>query len=136
MLGKGLDLFFPINKNLWTSSYVIFTAGYAMLVLAACYWLIDVRGWRAWSRPFLVLGMNSILAFTLSTWVAKNIYLIYRTPMPDGTLVSVATWAYRGWFAPLFSDPRNSSLLFALTYLGFWMAVMWWLHARKIYVKI
>src|SRR5216684_3874273 len=57
--GRLLHPYFPINKNLWTSSFALFTGGFAMLALAACYWVVDVRGSRAWTAPFLVFGMNA-----------------------------------------------------------------------------
>ncbi|MGC2745761.1 MAG: DUF5009 domain-containing protein, partial [Candidatus Angelobacter sp.] len=65
--GYAWHPWFPISKPLWTSSYVLFTAGAACLLLALCWWLIEMRGWRAWSRPFLWLGSNAILAYALST---------------------------------------------------------------------
>ena len=146
-LGYAVNPFFPINKNLWTSSYVLFTAGYAMLALAACYWVVDVRGWRGWARPFVVLGTNAILAFSLATFMAKNL-LIYKMKLPlpgsGGTrVVSAWNWIYLQWFVPLFAglpapwnDPRNSSLAFALCYVLLWMAIMWWFYKRKIFWKV
>ena len=135
LVGEALHPFFPINKSLWTSSYVIFTAGYAMLALAACYWIIDVKRWRAWSKPFVVFGTNAILAFSLSTFMAKNL-IIYKMHAPNGRLVSAGSWAYTTWFAPLFADPRNSSLLYAVTYVLLWLAIMWWFYERKIFLKV
>src|SRR5262249_26829404 len=65
--GKILDLWFPINKKLWTSSFVVFTAGLALLCLALCYWLVDMERWRGiWTKPFLVFGMNSIAAYVFA----------------------------------------------------------------------
>jgi predicted acyltransferase len=133
-VGEAWNLVFPINKNLWTSSYVVFTAGYAMLLLAACYWVIDVKQWRAWSKPFLVFGMNSVLAFTLSTWAARNL-LIYKLPGPKGP-VSTYSWIALHWFKPYFSDPRNSSLAFALSYVMIWLVVMFWFYEKKIFLKV
>ena len=135
-IGEVLHPVFPINKNLWTSTYVLFTAGYAMLALAACYWIIDVRKWRAWCQPFLWLGMNAILVFTMSSWVAKNIYLIFKTTMPNGERESVEGWIYLRCFEPYFGDARNASLAFALSYVACWMLVMWWFYRRKIFVKV
>ncbi len=66
VVGRLLHPLFPINKNLWTSTYVIFTAGFAMVILAVCYWMIDIREWRRWTLPWLVFGSNAITAFVLS----------------------------------------------------------------------
>jgi predicted acyltransferase len=133
-VGEVWGLAFPINKNLWTSSYVVFTAGYAMLLLAACYWVIDVKGWRAWSKPFLVFGMNAILAFTLGTFLAKNL-LIYRVAGAKGT-VSAYSWIAQHWFRPYFADSRNASLAFASSHVLLWLVVMWWFYEKKVFVKV
>ncbi|MEO6119906.1 MAG: DUF5009 domain-containing protein [Terriglobales bacterium] len=135
VIGTALHELFPINKGLWTSSYVVFTAGYAMVVLAACYWLIDVKKWRAWSTPFLVFGMNAILLFTASGWLSKNMG-IFRVELPSGRMGGVNAWIYQTIFVPLASDPRNSSLAFAVAYVLFWLGIAWWLYQRKIFVKV
>ncbi len=132
--GKLLDPWFPINKNLWTSSYVLFTAGFAAVLLGVCYGLIELRGYRRWATPFVVLGMNSIAVFFLSTLVAK-IGIVWKVTRATGETVSVQRWVYEGVFAPL-ASPVNASLLFALTYLGVWLAAMWVLYRRRIFIKI
>ncbi|HET7870919.1 MAG TPA: DUF5009 domain-containing protein, partial [Terriglobales bacterium] len=127
--GYAWHPWFPISKPLWTSSYVLFTAGAACLALALCWWLIEMRGRRAWSRPFLWLGMNAILAYALSTFVAKlgAIIKIHGT--------AAQTWVYQHWFAPL-GDAKNASLAFALCYLALWTLVAWGLYRKKIFVKV
>ncbi len=135
LVGTALHPLFPINKGLWTSTYVIFTAGYAMVLLAACYWLIDVLKWRAWSKPFLVFGMNAILIFTASGWLSKNMG-IFRVELPSGRMGGVNAWIYQTIFVPLASDPRNSSLAYGLAYVLFWLGIAWWLYNKKIFVKV
>ena len=132
--GEVWNLWFPINKNLWTSSYVVFTAGYAMLLLAACYWAVDVKRWRGWAMPFLVLGMNAILVFTMSTLVTICL-LVYRVAEGPKS-ISAWIWLILHSYRPHFADVRNSSLAFALTYVAIWLAVMWWFYRKKIFVKI
>src|SRR5690606_6464290 len=78
-LGLVWNAVFPINKPLWTSSYVVFTGGMACHVLALCYWLIDVRGRRLWAMPFIVYGMNAIAAFFLSSLFARILNLVRRS---------------------------------------------------------
>ncbi len=134
LIGRLLHPFFPINKNLWTSSYVIFTGGFAMTLLAAIYWLADIRGWRRWGAPFVVLGMNAILSFTLSSWLAKC-SLIYKLARADGRLVTWHGYVYERFFVPL-ANPKNASLLFALAYVLLWLGVAWLLYRRRIFVKI
>jgi predicted acyltransferase len=139
VVGEVWGVWFPINKNLWTSSYVVFTAGYATLALAVIYWIVDVRGWRKWSTPFLVFGSNAILVFTLSNWLTKML-LILKVPaqLPNGQQGSMSVWSWlivNGW-RPHFADIRNSSLAFALSYVLFWLAIMWWFYKKRIFVKI
>jgi predicted acyltransferase len=128
--GYAWHPWFPISKPLWTSSYVLFTAGAACLLLALCWWLIEMRGWRLWSRPFLWLGSNAILAYALSTFVAKLGSII---KVADGT--TVQTWIYDHWFAPL-AQPKNASLAFALCYVALWTLLAWALYRKKIFVKV
>jgi predicted acyltransferase len=132
--GRLLDPLFPINKNLWTSSYVIFTAGFAMVLLAVIYWVVDVRGYRRWGAPFLVFGMNSILAFTLSTWLAKC-SIVFKVTRGDGRMVTWHNYVYGRFFEGL-ASPKNASLLFALAYVLLWLAVMWLFYHRRIFVRI
>lgn len=132
--GQAWNLVFPINKNLWTSSYVIFTAGFALVILAACYWLIDVKGWCKWAAPFLWYGMNPLALFFLSGMLAKMMG-IWRIPGADGEPVAVKTYIYRSFFEPL-GQPKNASLCFALAYVGFWLAIAWVLYRRKIFIKV
>lgn len=131
--GYAWHLCFPIYKPLWTSSYVLFTAGAACLLLTLCWWLIEMRGWRAWSRPFLWLGSNAILAYALSTFVAKLGSIV---KVPDGgSATEVQTWIYEHWFAPV-AQPKNASLAFALCYTALWILVAWGLYRKKIFVKV
>ncbi len=124
---------FPISKPLWTSSYVLFMAGAACLTLALCWWLIEMRGWRAWSKPFLWLGSNAIVAYALSTFVAKLGAII---KVRDGVRITeLQTWAFNHWFAP-FGQPKNASLAFALWYVALWTLVAWLMFRKKIFIKV
>lgn len=131
--GYAWHPWFPISKPLWTGSYVLFTAGAACLTLALCWWLIEMRGWRAWCKPFLWLGSNAILTYALSTFVAKEWTLI---KVPNGAhSIELQTWIYNHWFAPL-AQPINASLAFALAYVALWTLVAWALYRKKIFVKV
>jgi len=131
--GYAWHLWFPISKPLWTSSYVLFTAGAACLLLALCWWLIEMRGWRLWSRPFLWLGSNAILAYALSTFAAKLGSIIKVAD--GGNTIEVQTWIYNHWFAPL-AQPKNASLAYALCYVALWTLLAWALYRKKIFVKV
>jgi predicted acyltransferase len=131
--GYAFHPFFPIYKPLWTSSYVLFTAGAGCLLLALCWWLIEMRGWHRWARPFLWLGSNAILAYALSTFVGKLGGII---KVSDGTrAIEVQTWIYQHWFEPL-ARPMNASLAFAISYLVVWTLVAWGLYRKQIFVKV
>ena len=131
--GYAWHPWFPISKPLWTSSYVLFTAGAACLLLALCWWLIEMRGWHAWARPFLWLGSNAILAYALSTFVAKLGSII---KVPDaGQSIAVQSWIYEHWFAPL-AQEKNASLAFAICYMALWTLVAWGLYRKKIFIKV
>jgi predicted acyltransferase len=132
-VGLLWDLAFPINKNLWTSSYVIFTGGAAALSFAACYWALDVKGWRWWARPFVILGTNAITLFVLSGLLAKMLGLI-RWSDARGNAVSLQGYVYAQWYAPI-AAPKNASLLFALTHLAVMFVILWWMFRRKIFLK-
>jgi predicted acyltransferase len=130
--GEMWGLAFPINKGLWTSSYVIFMAGAASLLLAACYWVIDVRGFRAWSAPFVILGLNAITLFVLSGLLAKTLNLI-RVPRGTGS-IALKTWIYGNYIAP-FASPKNASLAYAAANLVVLFAVLYLMYRRRIFLK-
>jgi len=132
-LGLAWSLTFPLNKSLWTSSYVWFTGGAAAVFLAMCYALIDVRGWKAWSRPLVILGLNAIALFVLSGLGTKFL-MNHKTAMADGALSSWRSDIYNAWFVPL-ADPYNASLLFAFANLVVLFAVLYVMDRRGIYLK-
>lgn len=140
VLGELLHPLFPINKNLWTSTYVTFTAGFAMVLLGLCYWLVDIQGYRRWATPFLVFGTNSLLAFTLSTWLAKC-SIVFKVTLGGsggvgpGRAVTWHGYVYDRFFASL-ASPINASLLFAIFYVLLWLGLLWLLYRKGIFVKI
>ncbi len=125
---------FPINKSLWTSSYALLMSGLACMSLAACVWAVDLRGWKRLAAPLVWLGRNAIAAFTLSTLGAIALIAI-KVAGPDGKPRSLWTAIYRTIF-DRFADPRLGSLLFALAYLGVWVALCGLLHRKRIFIKV
>src|SRR5262249_14341350 len=103
-----LDAWFPINKNLWSSSFVLLTSGIAVCVLELCYWLIDIKGYWRWAIPFAVFGTNPILAYVLSSLMGK-VTLLWRVTGPDGTRVVLRKYLMETLFLPWLS-PLNASL--------------------------
>lgn len=130
--GMITNAWFPINKGLWTSSYVLFTGGFAMEVLAMCYWLIDIKGYQKWAKPFVVYGMNAIAVFVLSGLLARLMYMI---PLPDQLGGTIKGLLYQGLLG-MGLAPINASLVFAVGYVLFWLGIMWVFYNRKIFIKI
>jgi len=120
--GELWGVWFPINKKLWTSSYVLFTAGCALICLAACYWVSDIKRRRgAWSRPFLIFGRNSIAAYVIAELIGG--WLSWR----GYTFLHSLAWMDSAGLA---------SLLHSLVVLGLCFVPVWWLHRRRIFLKV
>jgi predicted acyltransferase len=132
--GAAWGLSFPINKSLWTSSYALFTAGAAASALAACLWVIDRVRVRWWTKPFEVFGVNPLVAFVGSGLMARLIYSLITVSVA-GERVSLQEAIYRALFAG-WLEPRDASLLFALAFTGFWLAVLWVLYRKRIFVRV
>lgn len=125
---------FPINKNLWTSSYTVFMAGWSMVWLGGFYWLIDVKGWQRWATPFVIYGMNAIVLFVLAGLVGRLLTLIKWTGA-DGAAVTLKGWLYQTLFTPYLS-PLNASLAFALSFVAVFFGIGWAMWRKKWFVKI
>jgi len=125
---------FPINKNLWTSSYVIFTAGMACVVLATIMWIVDNYNVKGWTKPFVVFGVNPIVAFVGSGVMARLIYTLWRVDY-QGQSVSIQNAIYRILFVP-WLPPRVASLAFALSFVLLWYGILLPLYKRNIILKV
>lgn len=134
-LGWMWGAFFPINKLLWSSSYSVFMSGMAMCVLAACYWVIDIKGWKGWTGPFVVFGVNALALFVGSGMLGRLLNMIPGSTDSAGKLVSLKATIYEGMFAPL-ASPMTASLLFAICFIGLWLFLMWLLYRKGIYIKV
>lgn len=134
--GKFFNIWFPINKKLWTSSYVLFTAGFALVVLALCYWLLDVRKLRGrWTMPALVFGMNAIAAYTLSEMLAAGLDSWILNASAGGE-TSMQELIYRRLFAFSGISTPNTSLAYAIAFvLVCWLAMLI-LWRKKIFLKV
>jgi predicted acyltransferase len=141
-LGSIFDvILMPINKSLWTPSFCLFTAGWALLLFSAFYWLLDanphpqVRAAAArWSRPFVIYGMNALFIFAFSGFVAKMFGFI-KFARPDGGTVSLGALTYAPVRA-LQIAPVNSSLLYALLFNAAMFSIAWFMWRKKWYVKV
>jgi predicted acyltransferase len=134
LVGLLLHPYFPINKNLWTSSFVLFTGGFAMLALAACYWVVEVRHWRAWAWPYLVFGMNAILAYALAALVSE-ISTDFEFHTPRGHLATLHGWIYGRFFVP-HASPMNASLGFAIFFVILIFGLLWPFYRGRVFLRI
>jgi predicted acyltransferase len=125
---------FPINKGIWTSSYVVFTGGMASVTLATIMWVVDVHGWRRWTKFFVIYGMNPIIAFVGSGILARLLYSILKVDY-EGRRVSVVEAIYRT-FVSWGLEPVNASLAFALCFVALWFGILWVLYRRNIFLKV
>jgi predicted acyltransferase len=122
---------FPVNKSLWTSSYALLMGGLAALALAACYWVIEVRGRRRWAAPFVVLGVTALPLFFLSSLMARLLLLIRVGPQG----VRLHAWLFDHLFAP-WASPVNASLAFALAYVLLWWGLMCALQRTGLRLRV
>jgi len=127
-------LSFPINKALWTSSYVLYTGGLALWLLALCYWLIEMKGVKAWGKPFEIFGINAIAAYMLPIFLLKFLVL-YKLPVPGGEPVQLRIFicdhVFGTWLSPL-----SASAAFAFSYMGLWLVFFWLLYRKNVFIKI
>jgi predicted acyltransferase len=133
LLGEAVSIWFPINKNIWTSSYVLFTGGLGTLFLAFCFYLCDVLNLRAWAKPFVIFGTNPIAVYFLSGVMAKILQKITVSSAQGAT--SLYSWIYGTLFEP-WAGGYNGSLFFALAYVLFWLGVIFVFYRKKIFIKI
>ena len=134
MLGLMWNWSFPINKTLWTSSYVVFTAGLALVTLATCMWIIDVQGWKRWTQFFVIYGTNPMIAFLGSGLMARITVTLWKVDTPTGPK-SASAIVHQTIFAP-FLEPRVASLGYAVTFVMVWFVILWALWRRKIFLKV
>ncbi len=133
-LGLALQPLFPINKNLWSPTYVVFTTGAALLALAAAHALIDLLGARRWARPLEAFGTNAIAAYVGSGLLAK-VLLSVRWSDGAGHTVTLNRFLYSTVYAAHLPE-YVASLAWALTHVAIWWVVVAALDRRKIYFKI
>ncbi len=133
-VGSVWSIFFPLNKSIWSSSYVVYTSGLALMFFAFCYWIADVQGYKKWAKPFIIYGLNAITVFAGSGLMAKIMGMI-KVAGADGKEISSKEYLYQTFLVP-YLDPYNASLAFALLFVLFWLGILWVLYRYKIFIKI
>lgn len=125
--------FFPMNKALWTSSFVLYTGGLAMVTLTLCYWLIDINGRKKFIEPFVAFGSNAITIYLVSGYLPE---LLGTVPvMDDGTKSNLWQYGYHHFFISWLS-PVNASVVSALVYVALLTIPMIMLYRKKIFIRL
>jgi len=132
-LGLALHPYFPINKQLWTSTFVLFSSGAALLLLGVCFFLIDGLSVKKWATPFFIFGTNSIAAFVGSSLTVRLLSLLKVES--GGQKIEVLSFIYQRLFVP-WAGEWNGSLAYAIAFVLIWLALMTPLYEKKIFIKI
>jgi predicted acyltransferase len=134
LAGQIWHLWFPINKKLWTSSFVLFTAGCALVALVACYWVCDVKLRRgAWTKPFVVFGTNAIAAYALADILSS---LLSSVRVQSGRrLITLQDYLSRTPFGGISSKPL-ASLAYSLVFVGLVWLPIYGMYRKRIFLKV
>jgi len=133
VLGSAWGAAFPINKALWTSSFVMLTAGLALVGLATCYWLVDLRGYRRWAYPFRVFGANPLAAFALAS-IGSRLLNMARVAGADGKPVSLHHWVHDDRLLTLLR-PVDASLAYGILFVLACFLVIWLMDALGLHIR-
>lgn len=133
-LGGALDWALPINKNLWSPSFAVFTTGYAMVVLAMCYYAIDIKGWRKWAELLAVFGVNALLLFFASGILARVMGSLVKFQVGGETL-SLQQFIYKHLLAS-WAGAMLGSLLYPLLLIALWYLLLRALYQRNWIWKV
>ena len=135
LIAAGLiaNIWMPINKKLWTSSFSLFMGGLDFVLLAGFVWLVDGQGYQRHVRPLLILGMNAITVYMASELIDAALSSIRWTEA--GGMMTLRRWIYEHLFAPL-AAPINASLLYAITYVLLMFAIAYGMHRKKWFLRV
>lgn len=129
-IGYAWSTVFPLNKALWTSSFVLVTGGWGSLIFAGIYYIADILGHSDWGKPAIIFGSNAITVYFLSSFIAKNFYLIH---LPNGKTIHGTLY---DMLSSVVTIPKLSSLIYAILVVTFYYFVALWMYRRKIFIKV
>ncbi len=136
ILGVVWNEVFPINKSIWTSSYVLFTSGLATLCLSLFYYTIEIVNYKKWTKFFLIWGVNPMLVFFFSPIISRTMRAIeIQNPQINTERINLEDYFYNYWIVPAFTNPLNASLAYALSYALLWSFIVWILYQKKLVFK-
>lgn len=128
---------FPINKSLWTSSYVLYTAGIATICLTILYYIIDIANYKKWTKLFLIWGVNPMIVFFFSGVIPRVLSSIkVQSPEIATEQINLQTLIYKFGIETWFENPLNSSLAYAILYAIFWSLILWVFYKKKLIFKV
>jgi len=133
VIGITLNPVIPINKKIWTDSFMLFSGGFSLLALALLHWLVDGRGFRKGWGPFLIFGSNAILAFALAN-ILNPIFGLIKLRDFAGKMQTIPALCVAQFSR--FLDPWNSSLAYALLFVLLNAALLWPLYRRRIFLRL
>ncbi len=134
-LGSFWGIYFPISKPIWSSSYVLYTAGMAALWMAFLIWLIDIKGISGWTSFFVVFGVNPLFIFAASGLWGRILGRMIHATTADGTVISGSAWLYKEIFMPV-AGALNGSLLYAIFHVILFWLLGYILFKKKIFIKV
>lgn len=136
-IGAFWGLIYPINKSLWSSSYVLYTAGLATISLSILYYIIDISGYIKWTKLFLIWGINPMIVFFFSG-IIPLVMTMTKVNHPElpGEQLEFQSYFYNYGIVPLFENPKDASLTFAIIYATFWSMILWFFYKNKMYFKV
>ena len=131
------DTVFPINKSLWTSSYVLYTTGLATVFLTILYYIIDISNYKKGFKPFLIWGVNPMIVFFTSQIIPQALIMIeFQNPHNPSEKINLLNYLYSFGIAPFFNNPMTASLAGALTYVCIWTFILWIFYRNKLIFKV
>ncbi len=133
VVGLIWDLVVPLNKILWSSSFAVFTAGWACLVFLLFYWIAEVKKISWLSFPFVVYGMNAIALYMATGLCVRWVMLTWKVPWQEGT-ISLTGFVYRTFAA--WTSPTIGSLLYSLMIIGVGWLLCYWMYRRRLFLKV
>jgi predicted acyltransferase len=135
LAGYLWNLSFPLNKKIWSSSFVLYTAGWATVLMGVFIFVIDVLGYKLWSHPFLVFGLNPLFIFVFAGVWAKTLGFIRWTDHL-GEMETLRGWLYKNVFESMGLQPIDTSLLYSLVHIVFFWAIVYFMYKKKIFIKV
>jgi predicted acyltransferase len=137
LLGLLWNIVFPINKSLWTSSYVLYTSGLAILCLTFLFYVIEVADYKKWTKLFLIWGVNPMVVFFFSGIIPQGLRMIqFQNPQIPTEQINLQKYLYSFWIDPFFDNPLLASLVGALIYVAIWSFILWLFYKNKLIFKV